>query len=136
MTPYNSDKSLDGINAITNNKGTFALVNKREITKEGATTYVADKIPIDRMSDADEAIKNYNLSTLLTENGFYADDKSRADLSSALLIKLCQSLDRDEELLVPGWKKKDGVVLSLTIGDALDAVRESLTKKGEIVGVV
>lgn len=126
--PFSSD-TLEG----ANNK-LYALVNTREKTDEdGNTQYLADGILIDNVSQKDEAIKQYKLNSIVS-NSFYADNISRMDLLTPIVLLLAQTLDRDALLPVPFWKTTDGKKEEVTIGEFLDAIQDGLAQKGEIVG--
>lgn len=128
--PFTSD-TLKG----ANNK-LYALTNAREQTDEdGNTQHLADGILIDNISQAGEAIKQYKLDTIVSDNNFYADSISRVDLLTVLILKLIEDLDDTTELEVPGWKKADGVVSTITVGDVKSAVQDSLSQKGSVIGV-
>ena len=111
----------------------YALANKITKTDEdGRVSYEADAIKIQNVSDAQMAIKKFNLENIITETkSFYGDGESRADLLTVLILKLADSID-DTEVVPTEWKTKSGVI-TMTFGDIKTAVHESLKAKESIV---
>ncbi len=132
-TPFGSD-------IITASGGVkYALVNKRETKDEDEKiSYVADMIEIKANDDVSKIVKHHNLNSIVTSkingNKFYADDISRADMMTLLLLKISESIDNDE-VLPTKWGCVNGIQDNVTFGDIKLALADGLSQKGTIVGV-
>ena len=124
-----------GEKAIALNKSNFKTTEEAENVPLGTTMYKADVIVLEKNDDVSTVTKEYNLKNIVSYNNFYADAESRLDLITPLIILLAESLDREALLPIPGWKKTDGLVSDVKVGEFLDAIQESLVEKGKIVGV-
>ncbi len=115
----------------------YALTNKINfLNEDNETVYQADALEIKHDSEAKEVIKNHFLNTIVTDeingNKFYADNNSRIDLLTILVLKLSENL-AGSDIIATDWKCLNGKVSNLTIKDFKDAVADSIEKKGRLV---